>query len=44
MEQKKEYEAPCLEVVEYKLEDSIAMSSDLGPTLGCGEWFGGGES
>ena len=43
MEKQKEYEAPRLEVVEFQLEDSIAMSADMGPSLSCSETSGGYE-
>ena len=44
MEKRKDYEPPRLEVVEFELSDSIAMSADMGPGLSCGEWMGDSES
>ena len=38
METKKEvYEKPVAEIIEFELNDNIAMSTDLGPGLSCSE-------
>jgi len=41
-EKKKEvYEAPVIEVIEFELEDSIAVSGDFGSNTTCGGEEGG---
>ena len=44
MKNKKEiYETPIIEIIEFELEDSIAMSTDMGASLSCNEnLFGAG--
>lgn len=38
METKKEvYEKPIAEIIEFELNDNIAMSTDMGPGLACSE-------
>ena len=35
--EKREYEKPEIDVVEFDLKDNIAMSADMGPALSCSE-------
>jgi len=37
MTKKEVYEIPEIEIIEFELEDSIALSGDLGPTTICSE-------
>jgi len=37
MREKENYETPEIEVIEFELEDSIALSGDLGSTTICSE-------
>jgi hypothetical protein len=37
MKNKEVYETPKLEIVEFELEDSIAVSGDFGSSTMCGE-------